>query len=1094
MDAALQKALVDRVYDRRKAATLDLEKQVREALQRNDRSRINLIIQQLCALLSTPANNHARNGGLIGLAGIAIALGIQIAPYLEQIVPPVLACFGDPDSKIRYFACESFYNIAKVCKGEILMYFNEIFDALSKLAADSELSVKNGAELLDRLLKDIVCEAAPHYVSAHQDIALIRSRQDAAAGYAGGSAELEVAREKAALAAAEGIDVSSDESRNKVFSLARFVPLLAERMYVLSPFTRTYFVSWLMVLDSVPDLELVHHLPAFLDGLLKYLSDPNTDVRVATHNVLADFLRECKAAARAQLRLNPGTRSQAKQPVKFAQETLAKQGAAGRIAAEVEEGHNAERDEEEDEEEGDGALAVDDASEDVWLPVQSVSIDYAAIVQILVNHIAYPDEEIQATALQWISEFLLVVKDVVVPFTPRLIPAILPSIAHHSPAIQNAAQATNGNLFRVLQGLPMEDSSKASATASSSRQTMKSVQGDAKRERMATAGLTAPPSGKVLEPSSPSLTSTVIFPDNTTDTRSPQLSPSLKAQAFSLAAGDVDNEVGAFSALGIDASGSATGAEPSVEPFDLQATVNVLTVQLIDEHEETRVAALGWLLMLHQKAPHKILAMDDGTFPALLKTLSDPSEEVIRSDLRLLAQISSASSSNSNDAYFKSFMINLVSLFSTDRRLLETRGSLIIRQLCASLHTERIFRTLAEILERDEDLEFASVMITNMNMILITSPELADFRRRLKNLDSSRDGQQLFVSLYRSWCHNAVATFSLCLLAQAYEHASNLLQIFADLEITVGFLIQVDKLVQLLESPIFTSLRLQLLEPERHPYLFKCMYGLLMLLPQSSAFATLRNRLNAVSSLGFLHANAASSRSMQGSGSSATSANANSTSSASSSSSSASGQVAGTRSKLVASSNKEEIKWTELLTHFRKVQSRHEAARRAGQAGAAGADGSALVPGMAGIHLEGGSSSASSAPRSQIAAAAAGGLASNQQRRKASNGAAHLRNLNLSSAASNANSAGFAPPSAAAGGGGGRHSNHAPATNATNSSSSPSFFGLSLTGAAYNSANSPSSSGALGSGPANRPTSPLSARRSNAAPGTRVVSNAPAKR
>lgn len=36
-----------------------------------------------------------------------------------------------PDS---YFACESFYNIAKVCKGEILMYFNEIFDALSKVS------------------------------------------------------------------------------------------------------------------------------------------------------------------------------------------------------------------------------------------------------------------------------------------------------------------------------------------------------------------------------------------------------------------------------------------------------------------------------------------------------------------------------------------------------------------------------------------------------------------------------------------------------------------------------------------------------------------------------------------------------------------------------------------------------------------------------------------------------------------------------------------------------------------------------------------------------------------------------------------------
>jgi len=187
-------------------------------------------------------------------------------------------------------------------------------------------------------------------------------------------------------------------------------------------------------------------------------------------------------------------------------------------------------------------------------------------------------------------------------------------------------------------------------------------------------------------------------------------------------------------------------------------------------------------------------------------------------------------------------------------------------------------------------------------MILITSPELADFRRRLKTLDTrvsfviqvcnfnsnslQQDGQALFVTLYRSWCHNAVSVFSLCLLAQAYEHASNLLGILfvtlflvcpfwhssmysAELEITVALLVQIDKLVQLIESPVFTcehllkpfhftcspvtDLRLQLLEPDRNPYLFKCLYGLLMLLPQSTAFVALRNRLNAVNSSGFLH-------------------------------------------------------------------------------------------------------------------------------------------------------------------------------------------------------------------------------------------------
>ena len=94
----------------------------------------------------------------------------------------------------------------------------------------------------------------------------------------------------------------------------------------------------------------------------------------------------------------------------------------------------------------------------------------------------------------------------------------------------------------------------------------------------------------------------------------------------------------------------------------------------------------------------QILSMHDGTFPALLKTLSDPSEAVIRADLQLLAQISLTS----EDDYFPLFMTNLLSLFSTDRKLLETRGSLIIRQLCLTLNAERIYRTFADLLEKDE--------------------------------------------------------------------------------------------------------------------------------------------------------------------------------------------------------------------------------------------------------------------------------------------------------------------------------------------------------------------------------------------------------
>lgn len=175
------------------------------------------------------------------------------------------------------------------------------------------------------------------------------------------------------------------------------------------------------------------------------------------------------------------------------------------------------------------------------------------------------------------------------------------------------------------------------------------------------------------------------------------------------------------------------GGIPQVQPdLDYAAAVNSLTLLFLNDHEATRVAALTWLIMLHRKAPKKVLAFNDGTFPALLKTLSDPSDAVVTKDLQLLSQISR----NSEDDYFAYFMVNLLQLFSTDRKLLEVRGNLIIRQLCISLSPERIYRTLADCIEKEEDVEFASIMVQNLNNNLITAPQLAEVRKRLRNLET----------------------------------------------------------------------------------------------------------------------------------------------------------------------------------------------------------------------------------------------------------------------------------------------------------------------------------------------------------------------
>ncbi|CAI7833983.1 unnamed protein product, partial [Closterium sp. NIES-53] len=118
--------------------------------------RINAIISLLANHYATSAQPNQRKGGLIGLAAVTVGLGPDASQYLDRIVPEVLKSFSDSDSRVRYYACEALYNIAKVTRGDFIVFFNDVFNALCKLSADLDPNVQSAAHLLDRLVKDIV--------------------------------------------------------------------------------------------------------------------------------------------------------------------------------------------------------------------------------------------------------------------------------------------------------------------------------------------------------------------------------------------------------------------------------------------------------------------------------------------------------------------------------------------------------------------------------------------------------------------------------------------------------------------------------------------------------------------------------------------------------------------------------------------------------------------------------------------------------------------------------------------------------------------------------------------------------------------------
>lgn len=697
IDANLRKALSDRIYDKRKPAALQLELVTRRAYEAGNTKVVDGIISELSRDFAYAVRHPSyRNGGLIGLAGVAIALGHDGLPqHLDDIIQPILACFGDADARVRYYACEALYNVAKVAKGEILAYFNEIFDALCRLTADVEESARNGANLVDQLIRDIVVESASTYVFVvdrtppNLPPAVVQPDGPEGATYQKTGAET-VGPDGSDASASSAVGAPSAQAvpaeRAHSFTLERFIPLLVERIYVINPATRMFLVHWIMLLDSIPELELVRYVPDFLEGLLLFLTDANKEIRTYTRTCLNMLLDEIRRVAK--VRREAGTKP---------------------------EGHGI-----------DAAL---------YRRGQDTQVYYSRVVEILLSRMDPSHEETRLVILDWLGGILEVSPNDVFQKLSSLVVVLLPATSDELPQVRTAATQLSEQILTLIP--------------------------------------------------------------------------------------------------------EYAGA------IDAPSAVQALGRQLENEDNVTRMAALKWLTALYRV--NKLSSCNEDLLQKLISPLTDPSSNVVAQDLELLGLILAASSESEFNAFFE----RLLDTFRQDRQLFQSAGKFICLQLCLLLDPKRVFQTFAHIIEQGANDEFESLIVQNMCNILLGATELRDFRAQLTQLHTA-EGAKLFTTLFRSWRRNPAATLALCLLAQAYEHAYACLEIVARLEITVSTLVQIDKLIQSIEGPVFASLRMHLLDPWGHPYLYKTLFGMLMVLPQSQAFKILQARLQSVSGIAAL--------------------------------------------------------------------------------------------------------------------------------------------------------------------------------------------------------------------------------------------------
>lgn len=109
-----------------------------------------------------------------------------------------------------------------------------------------------------------------------------------------------------------------------------------------------------------------------------------------------------------------------------------------------------------------------------------------------------------------------------------------------------------------------------------------------------------------------------------------------------------------------------------------------------------------------------------------------------------------------------------------------------------------------------------------------------------------KEATDLFTALFNPFSQSAGAALSLCLLSRCYTLAWKLVEALASPQLSTrsANVVELSQLVSILEAPSFASLRLQLLSAHEHPMLLKCLYGVLMLLPQGDAFRALHTRLS----------------------------------------------------------------------------------------------------------------------------------------------------------------------------------------------------------------------------------------------------------
>lgn len=233
--------LTDKTYEKRKLGGIEVEA-IAKLIGVDNEDGILQLVDKITFILLNSAEPYYKEGGVMALSGVAVALGSTKMPNVFNpiILQTIELLNRDISTQTKYYTLEALYNMTKVMKKYMFPLFCNIFEICCRLISDKDTAIKSAVSLVDSLLKDIFIEF-----------------------YEPGKIDMKT-----------------------------FVNTINSHIRTTDPTARQFIISWITLLESLPSVSLLSYSTLFISGLLEYLTDPLRGISSSASNLLSFFERD----------------------------------------------------------------------------------------------------------------------------------------------------------------------------------------------------------------------------------------------------------------------------------------------------------------------------------------------------------------------------------------------------------------------------------------------------------------------------------------------------------------------------------------------------------------------------------------------------------------------------------------------------------------------------------------------------------------------------------------------------------------------------------------------------------------------------------